>query len=102
MRVIAINTLKRFWEQYPEAEGSLRAWYQEAAKAIWQNHGQLKTQFKNASVLNAKRVVFNIKGNAYRLVVDIEYRMQIIFIVWAGTHKQYEKLDVKKIGYDNN
>jgi len=100
MRVIAVRTLKEFWKKHPETQNSLQAWYQEATKANWRNHGQLKSQFKSASILNAKRVVFNIKGNAYRLIVDIEYRLQIIFIVWAGTHKQYEKIDAKKIGYD--
>jgi len=100
MRVIAVRTLKEFWRKHPETQNALRAWYQEVSKADWRNHGQLKSQFKNASVLNAKRVVFNIKGNDYRLIVDIEYRLQIMFMVWAGTHKQYEKIDAKKIGYD--
>jgi len=99
MRVIAVKTLKAFWEQYDDAEGPLRAWYQEVANAQWQNQGQLKAHYKSASVLTAKRVVFNIKGNSYRLIVDIEYRLQIIFVVWIGTHKQYEKIDAKTSGY---
>jgi mRNA interferase HigB len=57
-------------------------------------------QYKNASIINSKRIVFNIKGNAYRLIVDVEYRLQIIFIVWVGTHKQYNEIDAKTIGYD--
>ena len=100
MRVIAIRTLKNFWKKHPTAENSLRAWHQEATKAKWKNHGQLKTQFGSASIVTAKRVVFNISGNSYRLIADIEYRLQIIFIVWVGTHTQYDKIDVKKIGYD--
>lgn len=99
MRVIAVSTLKAFWEQHIDAEGPLRSWHQEAANARWQNHGQLKAQYKSASVLTAKRVVFNIKGNSYRLIVDIEYKLQIIFVVWIGTHKQYEKVDAKTSGY---
>ena len=99
MRVIAVRTLNIFWEQHPDTEGSLRSWYQEAIKAAWQNHGQMKTQYKSASVITAKRVVFNIKGNSYRLIVDIEYRLQIIFIVWVGSHLQYEKINAKTIGY---
>lgn len=99
MRVIAVRTLKMFWEQHPDAGGSLRAWYQEASKAAWQNHGQMKAQYKSASVITARRVVFNIKGNSYRLIMDIEYRLQIIFIVWIGNHLQYEKINAKTIGY---
>jgi|SRR5689334_16268038 len=100
MRVIAIRALKECWKKYPEIENALRAWYQMATKCGWQNHGQLKSQINNASILNARRVVFNIKGNSYRLIVDIEYRLQIIFIIWIGTHKAYDKIDAKKIGYD--
>jgi mRNA interferase HigB len=100
MRIISVQTLRSFWTDYPDAEMPLRSWYQEAAKAAWRNSGQLKTQFKNASILSSKRVVFNIKGNSYRLIVDIEYRLQIIFIVWIGTHKQYDKINAETIGYD--
>ncbi|HEX5111950.1 MAG TPA: type II toxin-antitoxin system HigB family toxin [Saprospiraceae bacterium] len=100
MRVIAVRTLKQCWTKHPEIENALKAWYQMATKSGWVNHGQLKAQIKSASVLNSKRVVFNIKGNSYRLIVDIEYKLKIIFIVWIGTHKEYAKIDVKKIGYD--
>ena len=61
---------------------------------------KLKAKYRNASILTSKRVVFNIKGNDFRLIVDIEYRLKIIFIVWIGTHKQYDKIDAKTISYD--
>jgi mRNA interferase HigB len=99
VRLLAVRTLKLFWERYPDAEGSLRAWYQEAVKAKWQNPGQMKAQYTNASVITSKRVVFNIKGNSYRLIVDIEYKLQIIFIVWVGSHMQYERINAKTKGY---
>lgn len=99
MRVISVKTLKLYTKKKKEAEQSLLAWYQEAAKANWKNHNDLKQQFRNASVISNKRVVFNIHGNKYRLIVDIEYYLQIIFIVWIGTHKEYDKIDAKKVMY---
>jgi mRNA interferase HigB len=99
MRVIAVKTLRQFGKKKKDAEQSLQTWNQEACKAHWKNHNELKEQFRTASVISDKRVVFNIHGNKYRLVVDIEYRLQIIFIVWAGSHAEYDKIDVKKIAY---
>lgn len=82
-----------------ESGQSLLAWYQETSKARWKNHNELKLQIRNASVIGDKRVVFNIHRNKYRLIVDIEYRLQIIFIVWIGTHKEYDNIDSKLITY---
>ncbi len=79
MRVIAVKTLKLYAKRKKEAEQSLFTWYQEAVKAGWKNHNELKEQIRNASIAGDKRVVFNIHGNKYRLIVDIEYRVQIIF-----------------------
>jgi mRNA interferase HigB len=99
MRVIAVKTLRQYAKKKKEAEQSLYAWHQEARKAHWKNHNELKEQICNASVAGDKRVVFNIHGNKYRLIVDIEYWLQIIFIVWIGTHNEYDKIDVKKVTY---
>ncbi len=99
MRIIAVGTLKQFWVKHPQAEQSIWAWYEEAEKAEWNSPNELKQQYRNASVLNDKRVVFNIHGNSFRLIVDIEYRLKIIFIVWFGTHKEYDKIDAKTISY---
>ena len=99
MRVIAVRTLKEHCEAFPEAEQSLLAWYEEAEVAEWKNPNELKLQYRNASILTDKRVIFNIHGNSYRLIVDIEYRLKIVFIVWFGTHKQYDKIDAKKVNY---
>ncbi|HEX8357601.1 MAG TPA: type II toxin-antitoxin system HigB family toxin [Segetibacter sp.] len=88
MRIIAVKTLKLYAKKNKEAEQSLLTWYQEAQTAEWKNNSDLKQQFGNASVISSKRIVFNIHGNKYRLIVDVEYYLQIIFIVWIGTHKQ--------------
>ncbi len=99
MRIIAVKTLKLFAKKEKAAEQPLFAWYAEACKAKWKNHNELKVQIRNASVIGDKRVVFNIQGNKYRLIVDIEYRLQIVFIVWTGTHEAYDKIDAKTIEY---
>lgn len=99
MRIIAIKTLKEYWEEFPQAEQSLLSWHEEANAAEWNNPNELKSQYRNASILTDKRVVFNIHGNSYRLIVDIEYRLKIVFIVWFGTHKEYDKINAKEVSY---
>ncbi len=99
MRVIAVKTLKFYAGKKKDAEQPLFAWYQEVSKAHRKNHNELKQQVGNASIIGEKRVVFNIHGNKYRLIVDIEYRLQIIFIVWLGTHNEYNKIDAKTVAY---
>lgn len=99
MRILATKTLKYFCEEFPIAEQSLLSWNEEVESANWNSPNDLKEQYRNASILNNKRVVFNIHGNAYRLIVDIEYRLKIVFIVWFGDHVQYDKIDAKKVSY---
>ncbi|HVU57553.1 MAG TPA: type II toxin-antitoxin system HigB family toxin [Puia sp.] len=99
MRVIAVKTLREHWITYPQAEPALLAWFEETENAQWNSPQELKQQYRNASILTDKRVVFNIHGNSYRLIVDIEYRLKIVFVVWFGTHKQYDKIDAKKVSY---
>lgn len=99
MRIIAFKTLREFYErpEYADSEVSLRAWYHDAKTAEWKNSSELKNQYKNASFIGNGRVVFNIKGNNYRLAVAIDYEFQVIFIRFIGTHEQYDKIDVKTI-----
>ena len=99
MRIIAFRTLRAFFEkpEYSDSEVSLRAWYHDAKAAEWKNSNELKQQFKNASIVGNGKVVFNIKGNDYRLVVAIDDEFQVIFIRFIGTHKQYDKIDAKII-----
>lgn len=99
MRIIAFRTLREFFEkpEYIDSETSLRAWYHDAKVAEWKSSNELKQQYKNASVVGDGRVVFNIKGGDYRLVVAIDYEFQVMFIRFIGTHKQYNKIDAKTI-----
>ena len=99
MRIISRKTLIEYWEKHPETEQQLKAWYDEAINARWNSPNELKLQYHNSSVISRKRIVFNIKGNKYRLITDIEYKIDIVFIVWVGTHKEYDKLNVKEIKY---
>jgi mRNA interferase HigB len=99
MRIIAKKTLVQYWKRENLAENVLRAWFDEAMKAKWKNPAELKTQYTSASIINKKRIVFNIHGNTYRLIVDVEYQLQIIFIVWVGTHKEYNIIAVEEVKY---
>lgn len=100
MRIISRKTLIKFCGKYPDCEQSLKAWFDEITDALWSSPNEVKRQYHNASIITKKRVVFNIKGNKYRLVVDIEYRIKIVFIVWLGTHKEYDKIKVREINYE--
>src|SRR5580704_5549255 len=99
MRIMALSTLRRFWEKEKYAEQSLKAWNEEMEKAVWSNPQELKRHFRTASVIADGRVVFNIAGNHYRLIVDIDYEFKLVFIIWVGTHKDYDKIDAKTIQY---
>jgi mRNA interferase HigB len=100
MRIISRNTLIKFYNKKPASEPTLKSWFSEAKKASWSSPNDVKQLYKNASIISRKRVVFNIKGNDYRLIVDIEYHLKIIFVIWIGSHKEYDKINVKKISYD--
>jgi mRNA interferase HigB len=97
MRIISKSTLRQFWDNYPDSKDSLLAWHEEALKADWATPPQLKTQFHQASILKSSRVVFNIKGNNYRLVVKINYPYRVVYIRFVGTHSQYDKIDAETI-----
>lgn len=99
MRIISRKTLVKFWQNNPISEQPLKAWFEEVKAAKWNNPNELKNHIRNSSVINKKRVVFNIKGNEYRLIVDIEYRLKIVFVLWVGTHKEYDKLKVEEVKY---
>ncbi len=91
--------MREFWEnaEYADSETSLRSWYHDAKSASWKNSNELKLQYKSASIVGDGRVVFNIKGNKFRLVVLIDYDFQVLFIRFIGTHEQYDKINVKTI-----
>jgi len=97
MRVIAVSTLRAFWERHPDAEQPLKASYEEATRATWAQPADIKTQYRSASVLKSRRVVFNIKGNDYRLIVAISYKLQIVYVKFVGTHKEYDAVDAETV-----
>jgi len=96
MRIIAVRTLREFWEQpgRDDAEQPLRAWVAEAEHVLWQTPAEIKEQYRNASIVADNRVVFNIAGNKYRLVVKFHYNTGIGFIRFIGTHAEYDEIDV--------
>ncbi len=99
MRIIVFRTLREFWgkPEYSDSESSLRSWYHDAKSLEWKNSNELKQRYKNASIVGDGRVVFNLKGNKYRLIVSMDFEFQVIFIRFVGTHQQYDKIDAKKI-----
>ena len=100
MRIIAKRTLREFWSsspKYADARAPLEAWHEEVLEANWESPQQVKAQFRNASILKDSRVVFNIKGNDYRLVVKINYPYRIVYVRFVGTHRQYDEIDVEKV-----
>lgn len=97
MRIIARKTLRDFWEQNEVARKPLQAWYADAKQAHWKSPNDIKKIYRNASIVANNRVVFNIKGNDYRLVVSINYDFEIIYVRFVGTHKEYDAIDVTKI-----
>jgi len=97
VRIIAIKTLREFWGRHSGAEQPLRSWYAETKKASWQKPNDIVKQYRTASILTNNRVVFNIKGNDYRLVTAINYDFGIIYIQFIGTHKEYDKINAEEI-----
>ena len=97
MRIIATSHLKAFWEKYPDSEQSFLAWIDEAKRATCSNPADIKAQYRNASVLKSRRVVFSIKGNDYRLVASVAYRYGAIYIKFVGTHRQYDAIDADPV-----
>jgi mRNA interferase HigB len=97
MRVIKRKTLQDFWEKYPLAEQPLTAWYTEAIHSAWNNPSDIKEKYGGADILPDNRVVFNIGGNKYRLIVKINYKAKVVFIRFVGTHSEYDKIDAETI-----
>lgn len=99
MRVIAKSTLKKFWEKpaCADARAPLESWYEEALKATWSSPHSVKDHYRSASICDNNRVVFNIGGNKYRLVVEIQYRVGIVWVKFIGTHAQYDQIDVESV-----
>jgi mRNA interferase HigB len=99
MRVISRRRLREFWESRAGqgAEQPLKAWYREAAQAAWKGPFEVRSQYPTASILKEGRVVFNVGGNKFRLIVAVRYDLGIIFIRFVGTHAQYDRINAQEV-----
>lgn len=100
MRIFNKSTLRKFWEKHPDCEQALRAWYSETKKAEWNNMHDIKKEYRTADFIGNNRVVFNIKGNNYRLIIKIFYIRKLCFIKFIGTHTEYDKIDAHTVEID--
>jgi len=96
-RIFAKSTLKEYWEKHPDSEQFLKTWYNTAMNSVWRTPNEVKNTYPNASVLKDSRIVFNIKGNSYRLIVKLNFEKQWIFIKFIGTHAEYDRIDANAI-----
>ncbi len=103
MRIIARRTLREFVEglsgrkDQRAVKAAFDAWFDEVSKAVWTSSADVKRLYATASIVSAERIVFNIKGNDYRLVVSVDFEKSIVWIKWVGTHKAYDRIDVKEV-----
>jgi mRNA interferase HigB len=106
MRIIARRTLREFVESLaghrdqPAVKAALDAWFDEVRKARWRNTAVVKRSYATASIVTAERIVFNVKGNAYRLVVAVDFEKSIVWIKWIGSHRDYDRIDVTEVEYE--
>ncbi len=89
--------MRDFWQSHADCEQQLKSWFREAIKAEWKNPNDIKEEYPSASILNNNRVVFNIKGNNYRLIVKISYEYEMVWIRFVGTHNEYDKINANTI-----
>jgi mRNA interferase HigB len=97
MRIISRRMLREFWAKHPDAALPLQAWFHDVARATWSSPAEIRAVYRNASFVANNRVVFNIKGNHYRLVVVVVYRHGVVYIRFVGTHAEYDHIDVTTI-----
>ncbi|MCY3882149.1 MAG: type II toxin-antitoxin system HigB family toxin [Chloroflexi bacterium] len=97
MRIIAKGTLRDYWESHPTAEDPLNSWYSIVKGEDWDSPAKVKAMFPKASIVGDNRVVFNIKGNDYRLIVQINYPRRIVYIRFIGTHAEYDRIDAREV-----
>lgn len=97
MHIVAVKFLRAFWEKHPDSEQALKSWADEARKATWTQPAEIKEQYRSASILKNRRVVFNIKGNDYRLVVSVAYHYQALYVKFIGTHSEYDAINAETV-----
>lgn len=100
MQVIALRTLKRFWERYPQAEAPIRFWYRSATAARWRGPSDVKDAFgRTVDFVSDNRLIFDLGGNKYRLVVHVSYKFGRILVKFIGTHAEYDRIDPEKVSW---
>ena len=97
MHILSRGTLREFWARYPDARVPLQAWHREVKRATWKTPADVKAMYRSVSILPNNRVVFNIKGNHYRLVVAVQYDYGRVYIRFVGTHQEYDRIDALSI-----
>lgn len=97
MNIVAVKFLRAFWARHPDAEQGLKSWVDEVRQASWMQPADIKARYRSASILKNRRVVFNIKGNDYRLVVSVAYHYQAVYVKFIGTHKEYDAINAETI-----
>ena len=102
MNIITKRTILFYINKYPLASNSLKAWYDEFSKVEFRNFNDLKTIYGNASIIANTRVVFNIKGNSFRLIVSINFKTQALYVIWFGSHADYDRVDAANIKFVKN
>jgi len=100
MKILVKKTILFYTEKYPIAKTQLLIWYIEFSKLDFDNFNELKRVYGNASIVNHERVVFNIKGNDFRLVVSINFSQTACYVIWFGTHKEYDKINIETVAFD--
>jgi mRNA interferase HigB len=106
VRILARRTLREFVEglaghkDQPAVKAAIDAWFDEVRRADWKTMADVKRRYATASIVSANRIVFNLKGNAYRLVVAVDFGSSMIWIKWIGTHRDYDRIDVSKVEYE--
>ena len=108
MRIVARRTLREFvagragHKDQPALKAALDAWFEEVRRARWRSAADIKRLYATASVVSADRIVFNIKGNSYRLIVSVDFEKSIVWIKWLGTHRDYDRIDARKVEHEKN
>jgi mRNA interferase HigB len=106
MRIIARRTLRQFVQSLsghkdqPAVKAALDAWFAEVRRARWRSTAEVRKSYATASIVSAERIVFNVKGNAYRLVVAVDFEKSIVWIKWIGAHRDYDRIDVAKVRHE--